>query len=195
MEIRQRALTITLISVASAIYSQILNRVHNALLNTLYHSSPPKAIRRIKRKRSARERESGAATRRMCMWNDLEPLWNAEKNSRLRKLNRESARARLALCMWNDLDPLWDAEKNSRLRKLNRESACARSERTRFILIIAYKSWKRLTLHYKAERESGAATRRMCMCYNIDPKSIKILLFIFIFKPINLICLNIHAIK
>ena len=26
------------------------------------------------------ERESGAATRRLCMWNGLDPLWSAEKN-------------------------------------------------------------------------------------------------------------------
>lgn len=97
LEIRQQALTITLIPVASAIYSQILSCVHKVLLNTLYHSSPPKAIRRIKRKRSARERESGAATRRMCMWNDLEPLWNAGKNPRSTRSETRTACARSAL--------------------------------------------------------------------------------------------------
>ena len=47
LEIRQQALTITLISVALAIYSRILSYVHKVLLNTLYHNSLPKAIRRI----------------------------------------------------------------------------------------------------------------------------------------------------
>ena len=47
LEIRQQALTITLISVALAIYSQILSCVQKVLLNSLYHNSLPKAIRRI----------------------------------------------------------------------------------------------------------------------------------------------------